>query len=86
MREIAGLAEISMRKGAHPMRILIDASSGPEDPRQKSRWVQALQYVYGWKQPADKVEWCFKSNGGIYGCARKFAALNKANRKAKRMA
>lgn len=84
--EIVELAEISVRKGTHPLRILIDASSSHDDPKQKSRWVQALQYVYGWKLPAQKVEWCFKVSGGVYGCARKQAALNKAAREKRQVA
>jgi len=80
MREIVELAEVNVRKDTHPLRILIDASVGPEDPKQKSRWVQALQYVYGWKLPARKVEWCFKVSSGVYGCARKQAALNRIAR------
>jgi hypothetical protein len=80
-RQIAELAGVRVRKNAHPIRILIDASTGPEDPKQKSRWVAALKYVYGWRLPPTKVRWCFNTNGGIYGCARKFAALNKARRK-----
>ena len=80
-RKIASLAEISVRKDAHPIRILIDATVGPEDPKQKSRWVAALKYVYGWQLPPKKVRWCFNENGGIYGCARKFAALNKTGRR-----
>jgi hypothetical protein len=83
IREIAELAEIAIRRGVHPLRILIDASVGAEDPKQISRWVQALLYVYSWKLPPSKVEWCLRSNGGIYGCARKQAMLNKTA-KAKR--
>src|SRR5271156_6442295 len=60
-REIAQLAEIAIRRGIHPFRILIDASVGAEDPKQKSRWVQALLYVYSWKLSPSKVEWCLRS-------------------------
>jgi hypothetical protein len=84
-RQIAKLAGIHVRKSSHPIRILIDVSTGPEDQKQKSRWVQALRYVYGWRLPPDKVEWCFKESGGIYGCARKYAVLNKAARDRQRM-
>lgn len=80
-REIAELAGIRVRKGAHPIRLLIDASSGPEDPKQKSRWVAALRYLEGWQLPPEKVRWAFNQNGGVYGCARKYAALNKAARR-----
>ena len=80
VREIAELAEIRVRKNTHAFRVLIDATVGPEDPKQKSRWVQALQYVDGWKLPPEKVAWVFHSNKGVYGCARKQALLNKAAR------
>jgi hypothetical protein len=80
IREVAELAEIVIRRGTHPIRTLIDVSVGAEDPKQISRWVQALLYVYSWKLPPSKVEWCLRSNGGIYGCARKQAILNKAAR------
>ena len=80
VREIAELAEIHVRRNMHALRILIEASSGPEDAKQKSRWVQALQYVDGWKLPPRKVQWCFRTNGGVYGCARRQAALNIAAR------
>lgn len=80
-REIAKLAQIRVRKRMHPLRILIDASGGPEDVKQKSRWVQALKFVCGWKLPPEKVEWCFTENGGVYGCARKYAMLNRACRR-----
>jgi|HubBroStandDraft_4_1064222.scaffolds.fasta_scaffold31422_3 hypothetical protein len=78
--QIADLAGIRVRKSAHPIRLLIDASIGPEDPKQKSRWVAALRYVHGWRLPPRKVRWCFSQHGGVYGCARKYAALNKAAR------
>ena len=64
------------KKKSHPIRILIEASAGPEDARQKSRWTQALRYAFGWIQPAKKLKWFFKVNGGISGSARKYA-LNK---------
>lgn len=78
IRDIAVLAEIHVRRDMHALRILIEASCGPENAKQKSRWVQALQYVYGWKLQPRRVQWCFRISGGVYGCARKQAALNKA--------
>ena len=76
-RRIAKLFKLSIQKKSHPIRILIEASAGPEDPRQKSRWTQALKYAYDWRQSAKRLEWFFKVNGGISGSARKYAAKNK---------
>jgi hypothetical protein len=59
---------------------LIEASAGSEDARQKSRWTQALKYVYGWRLPAAQLKWCFNKNGGIAGCARKYTVNKKAAR------
>jgi hypothetical protein len=83
-RRIAKISKLSLKKKSHPIRILIEASACPEDPRQKSRWAQALKYAYGWRMPAAKLEWCFEKTGGISGCARKSAILN-AQRKATRI-
>jgi hypothetical protein len=60
---------------------LIEASVGPEDARQKSRWSQALKYAYGWRQPAKRLKWFFKVSGGIAGSARKYALNKKAARR-----
>jgi hypothetical protein len=79
-RRIAKLFKLSIKKNSHPIRILIEASVGPEDARQKSRWTQALRYAFGWRQPAKKLKWFFKVNGGIAGSARKYAVTKKTAR------
>jgi hypothetical protein len=76
-RRIAKICKLSIKKKSHPIRILIEASAGPEDARQKSRWTQALRFAFGWRLPAAKLKWCFEKTGGIAGCARKYAAKNK---------
>jgi hypothetical protein len=78
------ISKLSIHTKSHPLRILIEASAGPEDARQKSRWTQALKYAFGWHQPAERLKWFFQTNGGIAGTARKSAILN-AQRKATRM-
>jgi hypothetical protein len=80
-RRIAKISRLSIQRKAHPIRVLIEASAGPEDARQKSRWTQALKYAYGWRQSAERLEWFFKVNGGIAGSARKYAVNNKAARR-----
>jgi hypothetical protein len=79
-RRIAKISKLSLKKKSHPIRILIEASAGPEDARQKSRWTQALRYALGWQQPAKRLKWFFQVNGGIAGSARKYAVL-QARRK-----
>ena len=80
-RQIAKISKLPLRGKTHPIRILIEASAGPEDPRQKSRWSQALKYAYGWRQPAKGLKWFFQVNGGIAGSARKYAVNRKAARR-----
>lgn len=76
-RKIAKTLKLPIQKKSHPIRILIEASSGPEDVRQKSRWTQALRYAFGWRQPAENLEWFFKNCGGISGAAGKFAIIRR---------
>jgi hypothetical protein len=80
-RRIAKICKLSLKKKSHPIRILIEASAGPEDPRQKSRWTQALRYAFGWQLAAKRLKWLFEETGGIAGCASKFAVVNPANRR-----
>ena len=80
-RRIAKLFKLSIQIKSHPIRILIEASAGPEDNRAKSRWTQALRYVWGWRQPAKKVKWTLEANGGISGCASKYALNKGTNRR-----
>ena len=79
-RRIAKIYKLSIQQKFHPIRVLIEASAGPEDARQKSRWTQALKYAWGWRQSAKRLKWFFQVNGGISGCARKYADL-QARRK-----
>ena len=83
-RRIAKISKLSIQRKSHPIRVLIEASAGLEDARQKSRWSQALKYAYGRRQSAERLEWFFQTNGGISGCARKHTGLH-ARRKAPSM-
>jgi hypothetical protein len=80
-RRIAKLFKLSIQRKSHPLRILIEASAGPEEARQKSRWSQALKYAFGWRQSAKRLKWFFKVNGGISGCASKYALNKGTNRR-----
>src|SRR5450759_4027543 len=74
-RRIAKLYKLSIQRKSHPIRILIEASAGPEDARQKSRWTQALKFAFGWLQLPERLEWFFSVNGGISGCAATYCLL-----------
>lgn len=78
-RQIARFLGLTRQYRSHPIRVLIEATAGPEDAKQKSRWTQALRYALGWRQPATRLRWFFRVNGGISGCARSQAVLNKAS-------
>ena len=82
-QRITKLFKLSIQRKSHPIRILIEASAGPEDARQKSRWTQALKYAYGWQQPANRLKWFFKVNGGIAGSAAKLAVRDGTTRREK---
>jgi hypothetical protein len=84
-RRISKISKLSLKKKSHPIRILIEASAGPEDARQKSRWSQALKYAFGWRQSAKRLKWFFKVNGGISGSARKYADLQVRRKPTKRV-
>jgi hypothetical protein len=80
-RRIAKICKLSIKKKSHPIRILIEASAGPEDNRAKSRWTQALRYAFGWRQPGNKLKLTLETSGGISGCARKYAELQGRTRR-----
>lgn len=73
-RKLIKRLHLRVQRGSHPIRVLIEASAGPEDARQKSRWTQALRYVLGWKAPPEKAKHYLKWGPGIAGCAKKQAA------------
>ena len=75
---------IKLRKGTHPLRAIIDASSS-QGFRIKSRWARALQYIE--KNAAQVLKVGFRTfvqtNGGIIGCAQKRSRPKTAPVKAK---
>ena len=82
-RRIEKLLKPPIKKKSHVIRVLIEASAGAEDNRTKIKWASALRYAFGWLQPATRLEWFFGVNGGIAGCAAKFAFLEAARRQQK---
>jgi hypothetical protein len=61
--------DISRRKGASPIRVLIEATFPSADSKQKSRWVRALQYASSEGASADELRSFFRSRLGVAGCA-----------------
>lgn len=82
-RRIAKLLRLSVRKNTHPIRVLIEASAGPEDNRAKSRWTQALRYAHGWLTEPAKLDWLLKLYGGISGAAAQIAKRDGTTRRRK---
>jgi hypothetical protein len=82
-RRIAELLRLPVRDNTHPIRILIEASAGPEDNRAKSRWTQALKYAHGWLTLPDRLDWFFQLHGGISGTAAKLAVRDGTTRRGK---
>lgn len=72
--------KLRIKRKSHPIRILIEASAGREDARQKSRWTQALRNMYGWKLKAERMDWFLGNNGGISGAASKEAKKRAGKR------
>jgi len=76
---MAKLAGLKHQSDCHPIRIIIDATTNA-DRKSKSRWTQALRY--GWRERSkwNNLERCLRANGGIAGCADKWADLQAETR------
>ena len=72
-RKLALALQIPSRAGVNPIRILIEATYADADPKQKSRWVRALQHAHAQHTTVDKLTAFIKANGGIAGCAARAA-------------
>ena len=83
VRRIAKELQLSCNKKAHPIRILIEASCGPEDARQKSRMTKSLIFALGWLTKPTRLIWLFEHSGGISGAASKLAVNNGTTRRKK---
>jgi hypothetical protein len=72
-RHLAEHLEIPRRRDTSPVRTLIDATFPALDPKQKSRWSRALEFVALTKTTPDNLPELFKNRSGIAGCARSAA-------------
>jgi hypothetical protein len=80
-RLLAGELSITRRKGTSPIRVLIEATVPGADLRQKSRWVRALEYISSEDIPAREFRKFIRANGGLAGCARLAAQVNRKRRR-----
>jgi hypothetical protein len=76
---IARLAGISDRNGRHPIRTIIEVTS-KADRRSQSRWGLARRYAWRQRERWISLNNCLRSNGGIAGCASKWADLRAQGR------
>jgi hypothetical protein len=79
-RVLAEAANIRLRKGTSPIRVLIDATLPSAPFKQKSRWVRALEYANSERVPTAQFRKFVRANGGLAGCAR-LAAMTNAKRR-----
>ena len=76
---IARLAGLNHQHDRHPIRTIIDATS-TADRKSKSRWTQALRYAWRERSKWKDLERCLRANGGVAGCAERWASLQAETR------
>jgi hypothetical protein len=74
-RRIVRLFSLCNRTDAHPIRVIIDATSDA-GMKAKSRWARALQFAWHERKRSPKLQEVLLKYGGPAGCAEQFAALN----------
>ena len=72
---IVKLFGLRSKKGTHPIRVTIDATSSA-DIKTKSRWTRALRYAWRERRAWTDLRTFLRENGGPAGCAEQFAAIN----------
>ena len=75
-RWIVGASKMPLKADVHVLKLLIDASC-LADRKTKSRWGQALRYIWRRRkhriQSRQQFDRFLNSNGGVVGCAGKIA-------------
>jgi hypothetical protein len=82
-RLIAALYDLPDRR-RHPIRAIIDATASPDaDPKAKSRATRALRFAWRRRKEWGTVEVTLnefiRQNGGVSGCAAKFAQARRSH-------
>lgn len=79
-KRLAKVAGLARRQVRHPIRVIIDATS-TADRRTKSRWCRALRYAWrGHRRRKQDLFDCLDAQGGITGCASRWADLHAHKR------
>ena len=76
---IARLAGLRHQPDRHPIRTIIDATS-TADRKSRSRWSLALRYAWRERSQWNDLIDCLRANGGVAGCATKWADLQAETR------
>jgi hypothetical protein len=78
---LTSLFKLPARNDRHPIRAIIDASTLPKaDAKAKSRATRALRYAWRQRGEWDDIIDFFQRNGGVAGCAAKFAQAHRSRR------
>ena len=80
-RALAEELAIPRRKGTSPIRVLVEATLPNAELKQKSRWVRALEYLASEDVPTREFKRFIRANGGLAGCARLAAEVNRKRRR-----
>jgi hypothetical protein len=72
---IVKLFGLRKQRQAHPIRVIIDATSTTDD-KTKSRWTRALRYAWRERKTWTDLKMFLRENGGPAGCAARFAAVH----------
>jgi hypothetical protein len=76
---VTRLARLKQRRDRHPIRTIIEATSSA-DRRSASRWTQALRWAWRKQKRWPSLRKCLQTNGGIAGCARRWADFRAEGR------
>ena len=68
--------KVKFRPDSHAVKLMIDATSGLKDRKDRSRFGRALQAAVIKRVHPEDLPVFFQANGGIAGCAALFAALS----------
>jgi hypothetical protein len=75
---LTSLCDLPARRDRHAVRAIIDASTSPSaDAKAKSRAARALRYAWRQRGEWDDIIDFLQRNGGVAGCAAKFAQAKR---------
>ena len=61
---------VELRRGVHPVRVLITLTYPSIDPKMASRWTRALEYAAHCRALPGDLAGFFSRYGGVAGCAQ----------------